>query len=105
MRNGAGGTTSARRRRLALLLQKCSHAAGESARKIHLVDFGFDQNLAGRNVQLLEKLENSLIFLARGLNQERVVERIGNDARDATVGLAKVLKSEKGSRQIGGGGS
>ena len=50
------------------LLQSVGDSAGELVGEIHFVNLRFEQNLARRNIQFLEDLQNALILLRVGLN-------------------------------------
>src|SRR5579859_1416494 len=62
-------------------VERALDARRPGAGEVHLVHLGFDQHLSRRNIDLLDEVRNLLPLLRRALNQERVVERIGNDAR------------------------
>ena len=54
------------------------YVAGEGVGHINGIDLGFDEDLARRNVQFPDQLLDALVLLRRGLNQQGVVQWIGD---------------------------
>src|SRR5450759_2840804 len=82
------------------LLQESRNPAGEGARERYFVDLRLDQNLPWRNVQHPEQLHDALVLLRCALNEKRVVERIGNDSRNAGGQRSSLGVAQIGSGQI-----
>ena len=84
-------------------MQSVAGAGGQLVIDIHLVDFGLNEHLARRNIQIVQQRENGLVFLRRCLQQDGIVERVRNDSRNvpnefaASRGVAEIRAGNVGS--------
>src|SRR5208283_5297183 len=84
------------------LLEGVLEAQGKSTGQVHFVNTGFDQNLAGQNVELLKSLGDIGILLRGTLHYDRIAHRVSYDAQGLYGGRAGSLGARLAERSQAG---